>query len=69
MAKRFFDIVLLVPSLLFLGPILLLGYLFASADTKSNGLFFQERVGQRGQLFTIFKLKTMHGDSRKISAH
>ena len=68
MAKRFFDIVLLVPSLLFLGPILLLGYLFASADTKSNGLFFQDRVGQKGQLFTIFKLKTMHGDSRKISA-
>lgn len=68
MAKRFFDIVLLLPSLLILCPILLLGYFFASVDTKSNGLFCQKRVGKGGKLFTIFKFKTMQTHTKKISS-
>jgi lipopolysaccharide/colanic/teichoic acid biosynthesis glycosyltransferase len=38
------------------------------ADTNSDGLFFQKRVGQYGKLFTIYKLKTMHHKTGNISA-
>lgn len=42
-------------------------FIFASIDTKSNGLFTQKRVGQFGKPFIIFKIKTMHPKTRTIS--
>lgn len=60
--KRVFDfslaLMLLLPATL---PLLLV-YLFVAIDTKSNGFFFQTRVGQNGTLFTIFKFKTLQSD-------
>lgn len=44
-----------------------LGYIIASVDTRSSGLFVQERVGQHGKVFKIFKLKTFHPLTEKIS--
>lgn len=46
---------------------MLLGYIITSVDTRSNGLFVQERVGQYGKVFKIFKLKTFHPLTQKIS--
>ncbi|WP_353149301.1 sugar transferase [Pollutimonas bauzanensis] len=61
-AKRSFDIFFSFFGLLFLSPLILLCWLAASVDTRSNGLFVQERVGRNGELFKIFKIKTMrHG--------
>jgi lipopolysaccharide/colanic/teichoic acid biosynthesis glycosyltransferase len=40
----------------------------ASIDTQSNGLFIQERIGQWGRVFKIYKLKTMHPATAKISS-
>jgi lipopolysaccharide/colanic/teichoic acid biosynthesis glycosyltransferase len=40
----------------------------ASLDTHSNGIFVQERIGQRGRVFKIFKIRTMHPMSSKISS-
>jgi lipopolysaccharide/colanic/teichoic acid biosynthesis glycosyltransferase len=40
----------------------------ASIDTQSNGLFIQERIGQWGRIFKIYKLKTMHPATAKISS-
>ena len=42
-------------------------WIAASIDTFSNGLFVQERVGQFGKLFKIYKLKSMQNNSNKIS--
>lgn len=42
-------------------------FIIASIDTKSNGFFTQKRVGQFGRTFTIFKIKTMHPKTRTIS--
>lgn len=64
--KRVFDIVFSIIGLtVFFVPILI-GYVLCSLLTSSNGFFFQKRVGQRGKLFTIIKLKTMHPITQKI---
>lgn len=34
-------------------------WLIATADTRSNGLFAQVRVGRHGKLFRVLKIKTM----------
>ncbi len=65
--KRLFDFILAVISLLVLAPLVFISWLTASIDTQSNGLFLQKRVGRYGQLFTIFKIRTMHPQTRKIS--
>lgn len=68
MAKRIFDIAFSFILIVFFGWILLLGFVFASLDTQSNGFFLQKRVGQYGKLFTIYKLKTIHPKTREITA-
>lgn len=67
MLKRLFDIIFVFISLVLLFPILLICWLLACLDTNSNGLFLQPRVGQFGKLFTIYKLRTMHVRTTKVS--
>lgn len=67
MLKRLFDIFVSLTALLLLGWLMLLGFVLASIDTRSNGFFLQQRVGQYGKLFTIYKLKTIHPQTRQIS--
>lgn len=38
---------------------MLLAWIAASVDTRSNGLFTQQRVGRGGELFTLYKIRTM----------
>lgn len=66
--KRLFDIILSLFLILLLSPVMVITYLFASIDTQSNGIFCQKRIGQYGKPFTIYKLKTIHPITRKISA-
>jgi len=68
MAKRIFDIIFSILLLLLFGAIIFIGFVLTSIDTASNGLFFQRRVGQHGTFFTIYKLKTIHPRTRKISS-
>lgn len=67
MSKRIFDIFFSVVGLLFLGWIILIFYFLASFDSKSNGLFIQERIGQFGKVFRILKLKTINPKSQNVS--
>ena len=57
--KRTFDFFLSLFGILIFSPVILIGFLIASIDTKSCGFFFQQRVGLNGQLFKVIKLKTM----------
>ena len=57
--KRVFDIVLSVVGIIATCWIMLLSWIVASFETKSNGLFMQERVGIDGKPFLVFKIKTM----------
>ena len=57
--KRIFDLIfsLVLLPILFI-PILVL-VILASIDTGQFGLFSQIRVGQHGQLFKIYKIRTL----------
>lgn len=65
--KRLFDFVLAFLMLLILGIIIIICVLIASLDTISCGLFMQDRIGQFGQPFKIFKIKTVNDKSKAIT--
>ena len=67
MIKRIFDVVFSVLGLLFFGIIILVLWIIASIDTKSNGFFVQNRIGQFGKSFKIFKIKSINDKTNKIS--
>ena len=57
--KGIFDLLLALVGLILAAPIIILGWVVASIETKSNGFFLQKRVGKNGRLFTLVKIKTM----------
>lgn len=64
--KRSFDLILsivLVPVLCV--PIMIL-VVIATADTRQFGLFLQERVGQHGKLFHIYKIRTLRKETHTL---
>lgn len=65
--KRIFDLIFSLIALILFGWIILLCVLLATLDTKSFGIFTQERIGQDGKMFTIFKIKTMNDRLKTIS--
>jgi lipopolysaccharide/colanic/teichoic acid biosynthesis glycosyltransferase len=71
MVKRFFDIIFSLFALLFFFWVVLIGWIFAAIDTRTNGIFIQERIGQFGIPFKIYKLRTIQVSSssgnRRIS--
>ncbi len=66
-SKRVFDIALAIFFLLFCFWIIIVCIIVATIDTKSFGLFFQERIGQHGKPFTIFKIKSMRKGLSSLS--
>jgi lipopolysaccharide/colanic/teichoic acid biosynthesis glycosyltransferase len=65
--KRLFDILFSITALLLFGWLIVLCFLIASFETRSNGFFKQLRVGKDGQLFIIFKLKTIHPTTEQVT--
>lgn len=64
--KRAFDIVASLAGLLLLAPVILLCWLVATLDTRSNGLFIQKRIGRHGRVIHVCKIKTMYpGDDKR----
>ena len=61
--KRFFDIVLATVGIGLGWWIMLGAWIVASFETRSNGLFRQERIGKEGKPFKVWKIKTMRTDS------
>lgn len=67
MLKRIFDLFFSFFGLLLSGWLVVFFWMVASFDTKSNGLFVQERIGQWGRIFKIYKLKTICPKTNHIS--
>ena len=61
--KRIFDIIVSVVGIIVGWWIMLLAWIIASFETKSNGLFIQERIGKDAKPFFLYKIKTMKGIS------
>lgn len=57
--KRSFDILFSLFGLIATWWLIIIAYLVAAFETKSNGFFIQKRVGKDGELFNIYKIKTM----------
>ena len=57
--KRLFDIILSFIGLVLTGWLIILAWLIASIETKSNGFFLQKRIGRYAKPFTVIKIKTM----------
>jgi len=58
--KRSFDFMVALFGLLVTWWLILLAWVAASIDTRSNGFFIQKRVGRNGEIFRVVKIKTMH---------
>jgi lipopolysaccharide/colanic/teichoic acid biosynthesis glycosyltransferase len=65
--KNIFDKFFSLSLIILLSPILLLSLVLSTWDTKSFGIFTQERIGQWGEKFIIFKLKTMQTNTKNIT--
>lgn len=57
--KRTFDFSVALIGLIISFWIILIAFIIASIDTRSNGFFTQKRVGKEGKLFWVIKIKTM----------
>ena len=57
--KRLFDLLLALILLIPAGLVLLCGIIFVKVvSPESSPIFKQERVGYKGKLFTLFKLRS-----------
>jgi lipopolysaccharide/colanic/teichoic acid biosynthesis glycosyltransferase len=59
LSKRLFDVSLAVLALLVFSPLMLAAAIAIRRENDGPILFRQERVGQNGRLFTMFKFRTM----------
>lgn len=59
MIKRFFDIIFSLFILVIFFWVVLISWFLAVIDTHTNGIFIQERIGQYGKKFKIYKLRTI----------
>jgi lipopolysaccharide/colanic/teichoic acid biosynthesis glycosyltransferase len=52
---------------LVIGAVVLL-VIITAIDTRSNGFFYQNRIGQHNKSFRIYKLRTLHTVTQQISS-
>jgi len=60
--KSLFDILFSVLGILLLGWMIIVLIMLSTIDTNSFGLFFQKRIGFKGKVFYVFKIRTMKVD-------
>jgi lipopolysaccharide/colanic/teichoic acid biosynthesis glycosyltransferase len=63
--KRSFDLLSTVVGGLLISPILLMAYVLIKLDSPGSAIFIQERPGQNGKPFRIYKFRTMHTDAEQ----
>lgn len=61
--KRTFDLSLALPGITLVSPLILVLWVISSIETNENGMFVQSRVGRNGNIFRIFKIRTMRSNT------
>ncbi|AOW19447.1 sugar transferase [Urechidicola croceus] len=64
-AKRFFDLILVIISLMIFIIPMIIFVIMASFSSRSFGIFSQQRVGKDAKLFTLYKIKSMRPNKAK----
>jgi lipopolysaccharide/colanic/teichoic acid biosynthesis glycosyltransferase len=59
-SKRIFDIFFSSIGIAIFWPLIILCWIVAAVDTRSNGFFIHERVGRHGCIINVYKIKTMY---------
>ncbi|MFO0599182.1 MAG: undecaprenyl-phosphate glucose phosphotransferase [Myxococcaceae bacterium] len=67
-AKRVFDLLLSALALLFLSPVMLIVAVLVKLTSRGPVLYAQERMGIDGQLFHMYKFRTMKVDAERAGA-
>ena len=57
--KKLFDRLISGFGLLVLSPIIFLAWIIASIETRTNGIFIQERIGINATSFNTYKIRSM----------
>lgn len=65
LVKRFFDYLLSLLAIILLSPILLLTAFAVKLSSSGSIIYKQERVGQYGKKFNIYKFRSMYEDAEK----
>jgi len=63
--KRLFDVVGSVVSLIVFSPLCLAIYVAIKREDNGDPIFRQERVGYKGETFTLYKFRSMREDAEK----
>ncbi|SFV53403.1 Undecaprenyl-phosphate galactosephosphotransferase [hydrothermal vent metagenome] len=64
LVKRVFDITISLIAIILTSWLIFMAWIVASIETKSNGLFVQERIGRFGKIFKVLKIKTMKNTNK-----
>lgn len=64
--KRIFDITFTIPGLILLIPLFAIMAILIKIDSPGPVFYRQERVGKDGELFEMYKLRTMVVDADKV---
>lgn len=65
LAKRLLDIIASIVGLILFSPILLVAGILILVDSPGKAIFSQERIGENGTPFRIYKLRTMVFDAQQ----
>jgi lipopolysaccharide/colanic/teichoic acid biosynthesis glycosyltransferase len=66
--KRMMDLALSIISLPIVLPVLLVASIAIRLDTPGPAFFIQERIGQHGRHFRLYKLRTMVANAEELKA-
>ena len=66
--KRLMDIFIALSALVFLAPVFLIAMLAVKLTSKGNIFYLNERVGYDGQMFAMYKFRSMHTNGDDLLA-
>ncbi|KTE93815.1 sugar transferase [Desulfitobacterium hafniense] len=64
--KRLLDLIIAIPLLIFISPLWLFIVVWIKVDSPGPAIFRQQRIGLRGEPFTIYKFRTMVPDADRV---